>query len=48
MEKRSKVITAKIEPTLQLHIEDQSDFDGMSNYVRRALKKVSKYKPKKS
>ena len=44
---RTRKIQAKIEPELEDYVKEQKDFDGMSNYIRRALIQRSKYTPKK-
>ena len=41
---RSRKIQAKVEPELELHVMKQPEFRGMSDYVRDALIRKSKFK----
>ena len=44
---RTRKLQSKVEPELEDHVKKQPDYQGMSDYIRIAIKQKSKFKPKK-
>lgn len=44
---RTRKLQSKVEPELENHVKAQSDFDGMSDYIRTSLIQRSKFKTTK-